>query len=365
MKEERTIVLLARYDLQDFEVNEVKQLLKDDFDWYKFFLLALHNKIIGLVFYNLKRYQLLCRMKPIIFYLMKYYYFGNKHRNQIVMKEKEAIINAMRKKSIPILCLKGGVLLDSVYTDYGSRVCNDLDFFCSLNDVEAIGQIVEGLGYIQGEYSWDTNTVTEFSRIKKLGWKMNMNTIPTYIKKMESNDYIDFLELDFSYAFDLRKDISISSTVFENSRDYEMSKIDSIIYLCSHLYKEAENSIWIEAKSDLNLIKFCDIRESIKRIDSKDIDKLINRSIEIDCWEAVFYCAYYMTILYGDEYLGVINKYKSQGLELTETKYDKLDFSEKNRKLFYKRLFAYDNSNDLLSKQFISNKQIIDRKDEN
>ena len=364
MKEERTIILLARYYLQDFEVNEVKQLLKENFDWYKFFLLALNNKVIGLVFYNLKRYQLLCRMKPIIFYLMKYYYYGNKHRNQIIMKEKELIISAMREKNVRILSLKGGVLLDTVYSDYGSRTCNDLDFFCRLNDADVIGNIVEGLGYVQGEYNWNTNTVMNFTRIKKLAWKMNMNTIPTYVKKMENNEYIDFLELDFSYAFDLRKDISISWTVFENSNDYEMSEIDSVIYLCSHLYKEAENAIWIEAKADLNLIKFCDVREAIKRIDINDIDRLISRSIELNCWEAVFYCAYYLTILYGDEYLVLVNKYKSLGLEMVETKYNKLDFSDNSREIFFKKLFNFDNLNDLLDKQFVLNKQQIDRKED-
>lgn len=364
MKEEQAIVLLARYSLSEAEVQEIDQLLKEDFDWYSFFIYALNNKVIGLVFYNLKKYQLMRRMKPIIYYLMKYYYYGNKHRNQVIMKEKELIINAMREKNIRILSLKGGVLLDCVYTDYGSRTCNDLDFFCSLNDVEAIAQVVGGLGYVQGEYNWNTNTVTDFSRIKKLGWKMNMNTIPTYVKKIEGNEYIDFLELDFSYSFDLRKDVSISATVFENSKEYEMSEIDSIIYLCSHLYKEAENDIWIEAKADLNLIKFCDVREAIKRIGERDIESLIARSIELDCWKAVLYCAYYMTILYGDNYLTIINMYKEKGYELIETKFDKLDFSSKSREFFYKRLFNYDNSIDLLDKQFVLKKQFIDEKEE-
>ena len=365
MNEEYVLVLLARYELSIKEIEKIKEKIEINFDWYKFFILALNNKIIGLAYFNLKRYKLLCRMKPIILHLMEYYYYCNKKRNVTIMQEKRKIVRAMQEKNIQVLSLKGGVLLDQVYCDYGSRTCNDLDFFCFLQDLKDIDQIVTELGYSQGEYDWNTEEINEFSRIKKLGWKMNLNTVPTYIKKIDNNDFIDFLEIDFSYSFDLRKDVSIAESVFANSIGCEMNKIDFVVHLCSHLYKEAENDIWIEAKADLNLIKFCDIRESLKKFTYKEVDSLIKRSIELKCWDAVIYCSYYLSILYGEDYARIISKFKAMGYELAETKYDKLDYSKESKEHFWKRIFAYDNTKELLPIQYIQNKKIIEQKGEN
>ncbi len=362
VKEEKVLILLSRYGLMAEEIQAVRSLICEEFDWYKFFVLALNNKVIGLVYYNLKKHNLMCRMKPILMHLMKYYYYGNRERNRCLMEEKKVLLDAMSKHDVKVLVLKGGVLLDKIYFDYGSRTCNDLDFFCSLNDIDKIDRIVRQLKFIQGEYDWTNKRVNDFSRIKKMGWKMNMNTIPTYIKKIEGNDFIDFLELDFSYAFDLRKDISISGTVFEKSVGNEMSLYDSIIYLCAHLYKEAENDIWIDAKADINLIKFCDIRETCKELHDDDVCSLVCRSFELDCCAAVYYCAYYLYMIYGDKkFKDIMICFVKNDYELKETKFSKLDFSEENKLFFMKRLFSYDNSQNLLDETYKKNKLVIEQ----
>lgn len=365
MQEEKTLILLSRYELTDIELKKIRDLIAQGVDWYRLFILAVNNKVVGLVYYNLYKYGLFERMKPILLYLMKYYYVGNRERNKFILQEKQEILSAMNENGVNILALKGGVLLESVYKDYGSRTCNDLDFFCCLKDVNKIDEVVRKLGYIQGEYDWRMQCIVDFSRVKKTGWKMNMNTIPTYIKKIEGNEFIDFLELDFSYAFDLRKDVSISEDIFSQSMNNEMSTYDSIIYLCSHLYKEAENDIWIDAKADLNLIKFCDVREACKNLNEANLELLVRRSMQIKCAEAVFYCAYYLFIIYEEEFFqNIMLCFKKNGYMLKKTKYDKLDFMQSSRNRFMKRLFSYDNANILIGENFIKNKNIIEKGEE-
>lgn len=362
MLEEKVLILLSRYELTNNEVKKIRDVVTQGIDWYRLFIIAMNNKVIGLVYYNLCKYNLLERMKPIILSLMKYYYIGNRERNKCIMQEKQEILSSMKDNGVNILVLKGGALLDNVYKDYGSRTCNDLDFFCSLKDIDKIDKVLNKLGYMQGEYDWKRKCIVDYSRIKKTGWKINMNTIPTYIKKIEGNEFIDFLELDFSYAFDLRKDVSISEDVFIHSMNDEMSMYDSIIYLCSHLYKEAENDIWIDAKADLNLIKFCDVREACKKLNEEDIEQLIQRSMEIKCAKAVYYSVYYLFIIYEEEFFRkIILGFKKRGYVLKKTKYDILDFKKSSRKIFMKRLFGYDNTNIILEGNFKKNKSIVEQ----
>lgn len=364
MMEERLIVLLARYTADGKIIEEARKIIAEGVDWYKVFLLALNNKIIGLVYYNLVRYKLLVKMKPIIYNLMKYYYFCNKERNKLILSEKKKIIDTLNNRGINVLSLKGGVLLEHVYQDIGSRVCNDLDFFCNLGDAKYFDEILGSIGYKQGEIDWNEQDIKDFSRIKKTGWKMNMNTIPTYIRKMPDNDFVDFLELDFSYAFDLRKDVSIVDLVFDRSINNEMDECDTIIYLCSHLFKEAENDIWIEAKADMNLIKFCDIRESMISFNKEGIDRLVGRALELNCAEAVNYCMYYLLLVYDENiFKEVIAAFLEKGYELKRTKFEELDYSEENAQRFWKRIFTYDNASLLLDEKYILNKKIIEQGD--
>ncbi len=361
MNEKRLVVLLTRYEADEIVRHEAHRLIEDGVDWYKVFILALNNKVIGLVYYNLIRFGLMCKIKPILYNLMKYYYLCNARRNKYIISEKKRILNELNRNGVNVLSLKGGVLLERIYKDWGSRACNDLDFYCKLENIEQLGKILKGIGYKQGEIDWNQQKIVNFSRIKKMGWKVNMNTIPTYIRKIEDNEYIDFLELDFSYSFDLRKDVSISKTVFDRSCNNEMDISDTIIYLCSHLYKEAENDIWIEAKADMNLIKFCDIREMVICLDKENVRYLVERALELNCAEAVYYCAYFLQIIYEEKmFEDLMVMFSHYGYELRETRYDKLDFSEDTRNRFWNRIFSFDNSVVLLDERFKENKRMIE-----
>lgn len=362
--EEKVIIMLCKCNLSEREIAELKRIISQGVDWHRLFNLALNNKVIGLAYYNLVRYRLFTKVKPILFCLMKYYYIGNRERNIFLMQEQKNILEKMNANSIPVLKLKGGSLLDKIYKDYGSRTCNDLDFFCRIEDRSRIDVIMSELGYIQGEYDWENEEIQPLPRMKKIGWKANMNTFPIYMKKINNNPYVKFLEIDFSYAFDLRKDVSISNLVFRNSVANEMCLVDSIIYLCCHLYKEAENDLWIEAKADLQLSKFCDIRETIRKLPGHDFEILIERAFELKCEEAVYYCTYYSYVIYKEEmFWNILKSIEQKGYVLKRTKYDNLDYSQENTNVFMKRLFAYDNSEHLLSDSYIRNKRAIEGKE--
>lgn len=64
--------------------------------------------------------------------------------------------------------------------------------------------------------------------------------------------------------------------------------------------KEATNAAWIVTDSDVNLIKFCDVREFLLTMNEEQIIEAIRKAIDIGIEQALFYCFYYSNILYPE-----------------------------------------------------------------
>lgn len=78
-----------------------------------------------------------------------------------------------------------------------------------------------------------------------------------------------------------------------------------MIHLCIHLYKEASNAQWVYLNQDINLIKFCDVREYVLYLSESamwDADRIIERAEQLNAGQALFYTFYYLYYLYGDSF---------------------------------------------------------------
>lgn len=347
--EQKLIVLLGRYTFDEHTIKEIEDLLEHKIEWNKVLEYAISCKCIGLIYFNLIRLGLMVYIKPIIYYIFKYYYYGNKLKNIFLMEEKTRLLDAFRRNHIVVYPLKGARLLSEIYIDLGSRTMNDLDFLCKLEDRNIIDDVMREMGYRQGEFDWREYSIKKIERSKMIGWKINMNTLPTYLKiPPREKTQLEYIAIDFSYALNLKKDVSITKKIFENGLSDNMDSIDFLLHLCCHLYKEAEEDIWIEAAADVNLIKFCDIREflihNFSHTDDEVLSTIVLRAVDYGCWEDLYFALYFLLEIYNDDISEKIMGYiRGEGLELKATKYHKLDGSEAEREAFYKRLFAFKN----------------------
>lgn len=349
-EEKRLIILLGRYTFDESILKEIKKLLSHKLRWEKVLKYAINCKCVGLIYFNMRRFGLMVYIKPIIYNIFKYYYACNKCKNELFLEEKRNLIEIFEKKKVIVYPLKGARLLDEVYTDLGARALNDLDFLCDVEDRILIDSIMRKKGYEQGDFDWNSFSIKRMDRQKLIGWKINLNTIPIYLKKsVEENSIIDFFAVDFSYALDLKKDIRVTKKILNNGSANEMDPIDFLLHLCCHLYKEAEEIIWIKAAADLNLIKFCDIREFILyhfgSVQNEQLSRIINRAEEYNCWKELYFSLYFVEEIYHDNIIKeLLRKMGSRHLVLKETRYLRLDNSEASKDAFYARLFAFENA---------------------
>ena len=188
-------------------------------------------------------------------------------------------------------------------------------------------------------------------------WKMHVGNLYPHSLSI-ANQYCDFVSIDFSYDVDLRKDYKATQEMLNNSvinelygtEAFLLSKIDFLIHLCIHLYKEATNVQWVIYHADLNLIKFCDVREYTKAIIEKlDEEVFYNRIQALRAEEAVFYTFYYVDYLFEENFSSSL----SENLNIRDidylSKYGYNDYDSPAvwKKTFYERFFSTSNLDEL------------------
>jgi hypothetical protein len=226
---------------------------------------------------------------------------------------------------------------------------NDLDFLIKFEEIEALKEAMKLLGYLQGEYDFSEGKIKEFSRSKLLAWLNKMNNLPTFIRLTEAR-VADFILIDFSFAFGLDRDIEAASLVFQHAQDAYLTPPDFFLHLCCHLYKEATSALWIHDGCDLNLIKFCDVREFIlQKMKKSDVAEAVEFAKTHNMAEPVYYTIDALRLIYDDGYeadiLADLNISDDGFLE----HFGKHDFKNEIRwqKSFWARFFSYSNKNEL------------------
>lgn len=356
--EHQVLVLCARIHLSEPIKQEVSSLLatgKVDVNYL--IILAKKHKVLQLIAEHLIELDVHSHISDFNKYLMNNYYLGIRRINEIIFKEFELVLSVLNAKKLKAIPLKGSQLVPMIYKDYGLRTLNDIDFLISLEDRQVLSDCLKSLGYKMGVYNWSTCQVDSISREEELLWKMHIGNLYPHTKKFEDN-YCKYLSIDFSYDVDLQKNFNASRLLIERAAEasllevpvHLLHKTDFLIHLCIHLYKEATNVQWVLYHNDLNLIKFCDIREYLLSI-FNDIDPeyLCARIAELSANEAVFYSFYYLDRLFGETFseqlLGELNILDHQYLE----KYGVLDYGAPRewRKGFYDRFFGLSNEDEL------------------
>ena len=268
------------------------------------------------------------------------------------------IVDELRKNGIKAVPLKGSILIPQVYQDLAIRAMNDLDFLIRTKDRSKTSKILKEMGFKTGFYDWSTDAIIQISYKMELMWKMHAGNLYPHVMKVD-DPYLKFVTLDFSYDVDLQQNYIASNGMWESTVSAEMlghqleclSPIHFLLHLCVHLFKEATNVQWILAHQDLNLIKFCDIREYIlANLTNIAWEQVPKRAKELGCEEALFYSLYYLTFLYGE--MPVVNQIMND-LGISDAsfleKYGANDYeaSKQWKKSFLERFFSYSNEDEI------------------
>ena len=307
--ERRLVILLSRvHDIYDYE-NEVTKLLDSkNIDWNLVVKYLSKTKVMGLFWNNIMRLNMEFRVPVNARRILEFYYMGNCERNKFMLKEMKRLIIQLEKNKIRVAPLKGSVLLEKIYTDFGSRQLNDIDFLIAKKDVDAIENVMFENGYRHGKLSFNKNgdiVIEKLDRFSYIVWKTKMNNLPPFFKVINYK-WCRIMDVDCCFAFDYQMNFEdVENKMSKLTKEGEicyLDKEDFFIHMCCHLYKEASNAAWALLGSDLNLMKFCDIREFFyKEIDYLSWQRICKYALKYKYNKAIYYSLFFIELIYEEK----------------------------------------------------------------
>ncbi len=357
-KERRLLILLSRVTFSEKDIDEIKKLTQDKISWCEVFKYALHNKVVNLVWGNVVKLNIR-HIPKYIKQIMNYSLYGQTEQNKIYMREKNQILKVLEEKGVIAIPVKGAMLVDYIYGSYGIRTLGDLDFLISKRDDTLIDQCLKEIGYQKGTFDAIAKTIIPLDRKEDIKWKVGATNIFPYLKVI-NNGIMDFVKVDFRHSLDE----TLNKEPIENILEYykingKVNASHIILHLAAHMYHEATHSMSLLYNKDINLIKFCDIREYIlKSMDNMNFNELISIAKKYSLEECVYYTFYYLKEIYSDGYEEkVLSKMPDKDISLIDRCYDskqKKYFGWK--KNFFDRMFASDNFDELENVHYEENK---------
>ncbi|MEN7365771.1 nucleotidyltransferase domain-containing protein [Bacillus safensis] len=356
--EQRLLLLSSRIQLNEQEEESIRALLKDGIDMPKLIGLASRHKVLQLMTPHLIRLDDEKNITTTYKFLLHYHYIGNRQKNVERFKEFKRLLQTFRNAKLKAVPLKGAILTPLVYQDYGLRMMSDLDFLIHPDDRKNASSLLKKEGFIIGKYDWAADQEIPIEREEEMMWRINAGNLYSHIKR-SGEDFLKVHRVDFSYDVELKKNYEATNALLDAAEEkpffqtdvYLLQPLDFLIHLAFHLYKEATNVQYVYLHADLNLIKFCDVREYVmfaEEHNQLDWHALQERAKELGAEKALFYTFTFLDLLYQTNYIDELKQLDMSDQSFLEA-YGENDFGSSKiwKKSFIERFFSLDNRNEL------------------
>ncbi|MBQ4843477.1 nucleotidyltransferase family protein [Bacillus safensis] len=356
--EQRLLLLSSRIQLNEQEEESIRALLKDGIDMPKLIGLASRHKVLQLMTPHLIRLDDEKNITTTYKFLLHYHYIGNRQKNVERFKEFKRLLQTFRNAKLKAVPLKGAILTPLVYKDYGLRMMSDLDFLIHPDDRKNASSLLKKEGFIIGKYDWAADQEIPIEREEEMMWRINAGNLYSHIKR-SGEDFLKVHRVDFSYDVELKKNYEATNALLDAAEEkpffqtdvYLLQPLDFLIHLAFHLYKEATNVQYVYLHADLNLIKFCDVREYVmfaEEHNQLDWHALQERAKELGAEKALFYTFTFLDLLYQTNYIDELKQLDMSDQSFLEA-YGENDFGSSKiwKKSFIERFFSLDNRNEL------------------
>ena len=274
-KEIELILLGVLKEKTQHEKEMFDLLLREEIDWGFVAGQLFHHRLIGYFYFGLIEEQKYCLFPE----LRKYIELLVQAQKKVMIdtyRLMENILKDMENKHIRYACLKGLVFCSDIYS-IGERRSNDCDLLVLESDLTKLDEILRNRGFVQ-TFRYD---YIEATKKEKVIQRLNHHDLVPYVKKVE-NDLFDKIKIDINFRFNCRED-DITQDIYDfGLQDYK-NKICNIrglmwethfLHLCSHYYREASQTLWIEKKLDIPLYKLIDVINTWRK--QKDENKKKN-----------------------------------------------------------------------------------------
>lgn len=353
--EKNIICALSRITLSEKDISVVSKELNHEIDWEYIFNVTYKNKIHLLVFSNLKRFKIDNKRYKKYADIVCQLSYINKIKLEKKYDELQLFLNTISDE-VDIVPVKGAIMIKDIYRDFGVRSTNDFDFLIRRCDVSKIDKILSDLGYVQGDYNRFTGEIKEFSPEKKILYKTKMYNLLPYVKKF-GDIALDCMVFDISHSLDFSLNEKPIDEMISNAENHNgmlyLKPEHFFVHMCCHHYREASHASWIMLGNDLNLIKFCDVREYVlNNMNEDSIRNAILFAQKYGLEKAIYFTIYFLKEIYCDGYEdGILNSLGIVDTEFLyqygENEYDKIKTRKKD---FWTSLFSENNIDEISEK---------------
>lgn len=352
--EQQLVMHLSRLH-QEVDEKEVREILEKEIDWNLVFEYGNKNKVIYLIYYNMKQLGIDKFVPKYLSSLLEDAFYCNKVRNAEKLEELDKVLSIFKEQGVACVPVKGGYLIDNVYNNRSARVTNDIDALILKKDIKKIECILTDLGYIVGEVNRRDNSIITPSREKKVLYKTKMYNLLPFTKPSEVVEH-SFIVFDLSYALDFSLDTTpveemIECSIETNGKNQLLPE-HFFVHMCCHHYREASHIEWIRIGKDLTVMKFCDVHSFVKMKMNKDtLNKAVLFAKKHGLEKAVYFTVYCLDILYHDGYeLDVLEQLEIEDKEfLFKFSDDGRTLNNVRKKDLWTSIFSEDNRDEIIN----------------
>ncbi|MGE6631475.1 nucleotidyltransferase family protein [Bacillus sp. NPDC077027] len=308
-REEQTVLVLSKPFLRENEIKDMKQLLFEQQDW-NLILGMLHvHRTAGIAWKNIKEHAIHLRKEFKATYFLKsleIMYKGQLETAMDNIKFNDVLFKALDQHGIVYGIVKGSVVGEWAYGDVGLRLFGDNDLFISQEQLHNTEAVLKNLGYIQGSWNYETQTVTPAKRSEILYLIMNSHQTYTYMKPSLECRFMDCHRIDVQFSVDLMSgnrtheivrdmlERRIQTTIANHYPVWTLKEEDMLLFLCIHFYKEAIYLSEVKAMKDLLLYKLLDIYGLFLKENMLDVTLFVKRTKDYGFEKMVYFAFHYV-----------------------------------------------------------------------
>ncbi len=238
------LLKLARIDISEVDLREIKHIILAVNDWNYFYKIALNHGIGSLIskhFSGINERELI---PPWLMSKLNQIYYQSFSRNILLYEHFRKIQQVFTANKIDAVPLKGIYLAETIYKDIGLRQMSDIDLLVKPECTDNCIKILMDLGYIATGRS-----KTEFIKNKGVAKHLPTMSLHGIWVEIHFRIFIDNSthSIDIMNFWGNAKPINIF-----NTPTLTLSAEDMLLYLCIHLEKHFnEGKIQLYQFSDL------------------------------------------------------------------------------------------------------------------
>ena len=212
-------------------LEELRQLMRLDFNAERLINLALQNGVGGVLYRNLEKADFLEKLGLEHSQRLQSIYYQTVRLNLKLIHDIKEVLKRLNQENLDVVLLQGITLLNSVYEDIGLRPMKDIDLWVLPGDFDKLIRLLASLGYEKEEFYPSTyvKQETAIDINTHILWADRVKARGSLLNKKQEEIFNNAVQIEF-----------------DDQAGLCLNPYDQVLYLSLHVIKHhAERLIWM------------------------------------------------------------------------------------------------------------------------